>query len=44
MSLDVKLGDIVVCPNCGKEFEMNDLNEDSYNDFDMYFEHVSICN
>lgn len=36
-------GDIAECPHCGKEFEMNNLSEDDYNDFDQYFEHVSVC-
>lgn len=40
---DFELGDIAECPICGKEFEMNDLGEEDYNDFDKYFEHVSIC-
>jgi hypothetical protein len=36
-------GDIAECHHCGKEFEMNNLNEEDYNDFDQYFEHVSMC-
>ncbi|WP_176473323.1 hypothetical protein [Niallia circulans] len=37
------LGDIAECPHCGKEYEMKNLDEEDYNDFDQYFEHVSIC-
>lgn len=40
---EFELGDIAECPHCGKEFEMNDLDEEDYNDFDKYFEHVSNC-
>lgn len=40
---EFELGDIAECPHCGKKFEMNDLGEEDYNDFDKYFEHVSIC-
>ena len=38
------LGDIVECPHCGKEFEINNLDENDINDFDNYFEHVTTCN
>ncbi|WP_190323389.1 hypothetical protein [Rummeliibacillus sp. TYF-LIM-RU47] len=40
---EFRLGDIAECPHCGKEFEMNNLDEEDYNDFDQYFEHVSVC-
>lgn len=43
MDEEIKQGDIVECPHCGKEFEMNNLTEDDYNDFDKYFEHVTLC-
>lgn len=43
MQLEVSLGDVVECPHCRKEFEINDVDEDNYNDFDIYFEHVSTC-
>lgn len=36
-------GDVAICPHCEKEFEINNLKDDDYNDFDVYFEHVSIC-
>lgn len=41
---EFELGDVAVCPHCGKEFEMNNLDEDNWNDFDDYFEHVTTCN
>lgn len=37
------LGDIAECPLCGKEFEMNNLDDEDINDFDLYFEHISTC-
>lgn len=40
---EVRLGDIIECPECGKSFEMNDLSEDDLNDFDVYFEHITTC-
>lgn len=40
---EFELGDIAVCHHCGKEFEMNNLDEDDWNDFDKYFEHVTTC-
>lgn len=41
---DFGLGDIAECPNCGKEFEMNNFDEDDIDDFDNYLEHITICN
>ena len=43
MTEEFEQGDIAECPLCGKEFEMHNLSEDEYNDFDQYFEHVSLC-
>lgn len=43
MILEVELGDVIECPHCGKEFEMNNLDEDEIDDFDNYFEHVTTC-
>lgn len=40
---EFSLGDIAECPNCGKYFEMNNLDDDELNDFDNYFEHVTTC-
>lgn len=37
-------GDVAECPVCGKEFELNNLDEDELNDFDEYFEHITTCN
>lgn len=35
--------DVAVCPKCGKEFELKNLSEEDINDFDIFFEHVSVC-
>lgn len=40
---EFELGDIAECPHCGEEFEMNNLSEDDFDDFDDYFMHVSMC-
>jgi hypothetical protein len=40
---EFSLGDIAECPNCGKEFELNNLDDEDINDFDMYFEHITTC-
>jgi len=37
------VGDIAQCPNCSKEFEMSNLDDEELNDFDEYFEHVTTC-
>ncbi|KIL74210.1 hypothetical protein [Bacillus badius] len=37
------LGDIAECPNCGRGFELNNLDEEELNDFDEYFEHITTC-
>lgn len=39
---EIGLGDIVECPSCSREFAMNNLDEDEFDDFDEYFMHVSI--
>ncbi|MGO4890316.1 hypothetical protein ACJ2A9_21420 [Anaerobacillus sp. MEB173] len=41
---EFSLGDIVECEHCGKEFELNNLDEDEFDDFDGYFEHITTCN
>ena len=35
-------GDIAECPHCGREFEMNNLDEEDFDDFDEYFMHVTM--
>ncbi|WP_181898665.1 hypothetical protein [Halobacillus trueperi] len=40
---EINLGDVVDCPYCGKEFEMKNLDDDDLNDFDEYFEHITVC-
>lgn len=40
---EVNLGDIVECPHCKKEFEMNNFSDDDLDDFDEYFEHITTC-
>lgn len=40
---ELKLGDIVECPICGKEFEMTNFDGEKLDDFDLYFEHVTTC-
>ena len=40
---DFGLGDVAECPQCGKEFEMNNLDDEEINDFDVYFEHFTTC-
>lgn len=36
-------GDVMECPNCGKEFTLENIDEDELDDFDAYFEHVTTC-
>lgn len=36
-------GDIMECPHCGKEFEINNIDDDELDDADTYFEHVTTC-
>lgn len=43
MIQEFELGDIAECYGCGKEFEMNNLDEKNINDFDIYFDHVTTC-
>lgn len=40
---ELGIGDIAECPHCGKEFEINNLDENEFDDFDAYFEHVTTC-
>ena len=37
------ISDVIECPRCGREFELNNLDEDNHDDFDEYFEHVTAC-
>lgn len=40
---EFSLGDIAECPRCGREFELNNMDEEELNDFDEFFEHVTTC-
>ncbi|MFD1777035.1 hypothetical protein [Paenibacillus rhizophilus] len=43
MIIDFGLGDIAECPRCGREFEINNLDDEELDDADRYFEHVTTC-
>lgn len=43
MTEEFEEGDVAQCPHCGKEYKLDNLSEDDYDDFDQYFEHVTTC-
>lgn len=42
-STDFGEGDIVFCPHCDQEFEINYISVSDIDDADEYFEHVTMC-
>lgn len=36
-------GETVECPHCGKEFNIESIDDEEWDDSDVYFEHVSMC-
>jgi hypothetical protein len=40
---EIDSGDIMECPHCGRDFEMNNINDEDIDDFDDYFMHITTC-